>query len=810
MAGPYEATDQLLDERPELEDVLETLVTLDSEGPWTFEDVGCDSGAFGELVSREFVRSVDEGYRLVDREATRAALHGETYSTTDDGVQSGTTDEPAKVSSPLPAVRSRIRGRLADANTTFVATLGFSLFLLFVMRTIRYREIFRGDHVVLTGNDPYVYRYMVDQLLVASPGLFDFGGIAEVLGRRASSGEPFTMVLGWWATVIFEFSPETTGITLAWLPVVATLLVGVLVAWMALAVTDDERVAVLAVTLLAVTPANATYTGLGFFDHHPFDFLWLATMAACLVWLGREFHRAETGIDHLRTPKTWGVTGLFGLAATAAVFTWNGSPILFAGVGVYAVLRPDTDLRAGRSPLVGALPLVVALVVATVPAHLLHTGAGWQTAAVVYVPAILAGVVLGAALVSEGVRRVDLNNRLGIGSTVGVGVLAVVAVRLLTPGFFDHFRTRLVDDLLGRTEAVETKGLFVPELSVTFGPLEQFGVLLVFALPVLGWAVIRCARRPDPAWTVIVSFSLPLLGFATIQRRFAGELSMFVAIMAAVGLLWALSWLDLSYRPFDTAGRTSFRPSRLRDGTQALYLSFILLVVVTVGLVFSVGVLGTLTMSDGEYEAAAWIGEDNDDGDIVLSRWGRSRMYNYFADSDAVTYGFARQNYTPFLESDDPDEWYSRLDGVGYVVVEDFDLGTIQANSTYAKLRLALGSASEQNAGVGHYQFGFLSADESVSVFRVVDGAVIEGNASAGEVVTVSTTVEFSDAMAERIGGKGFTYRRTVTADENGTFAVRVSYPGEYAISTGENVTVSVTDGDISDGQRVEVEEESS
>ena len=72
----------VLAERPDLEDALESIRTVDDEHEtWTFDDLSIDSGTFGEVVSEGLVEKTDDGYRLP--EVTRRALDGEV--TTDEG-----------------------------------------------------------------------------------------------------------------------------------------------------------------------------------------------------------------------------------------------------------------------------------------------------------------------------------------------------------------------------------------------------------------------------------------------------------------------------------------------------------------------------------------------------------------------------------------------------------------------------------------------------------------------------------------------------------------------------------------------------
>ncbi|MFC7041717.1 hypothetical protein [Halonotius sp. GCM10025705] len=73
MTDVRSATAELLEAHPELEDDLRTLLTIDQNGPWTFDDVPLDSGLFGEVVAAGIVDSIDDTYRLRDPDAVRAA-----------------------------------------------------------------------------------------------------------------------------------------------------------------------------------------------------------------------------------------------------------------------------------------------------------------------------------------------------------------------------------------------------------------------------------------------------------------------------------------------------------------------------------------------------------------------------------------------------------------------------------------------------------------------------------------------------------------------------------------------------------------
>lgn len=835
MSDARDAVAAFLDEYPELEGTIEELVALDDEGSWTFDDVPCDSGSFGEIVSREFVESFEDGYQLVDREAARTALRGEPLDPEDRTEGKEGTGLVARLSSSitgsdaLPVTgggrseRPGLQGRLRHTvNLQFWVPLVTTLVFLVVMRTIIFRSVFREKFVVFSGNDPYHYRHHVDQLLAASPGLLDFSGISGVLGGR-STGEPFMYVLGWWLTRLVEGTPATSGYALAWLPVIAAVVVGVSVTWMALAVTEDERIAVLSLLAFALTPAHALYSGIGFFDHHAFDYVWLVVMAATLVWLARAVERrGPTG--HLRRPGTWLVTTVFGLACGAAMLTWNGAPLLLLGLVLYAVLRPASAVRTGNSPLRTNLPVVVGLGTATVMTHLLHSTAGWQEPAVVYAPALVLVGVVGVSVLSELVIRRGGEPWWVLAASAGVGLGATAGTWLLTPGIFRRFRGRFLRSLLGRDSAAETQSLFQPELALTFNPIQYFGLLLLFVLPALALVTRKCVEGHEPRWLVLTSYGWATFGLSVIQIRFTGQLSPFASVFAAVGLVWALSTVGLC-RPLNCFRRRTdislqFRAG-IRNVNKAAYLSFVLMIVIAVGIVFTIGILNSVTIDDQQYESAAWISENGDaEGGFVLSHWGRNRMYNYFSWGGGDGYSFAQTDYDEFLASEDPDRWYSWLVNPENHLVKSFDsvrTTRILANRpdgevvqpdyrfAEAKTRVDYVVFDEHRIGqefpyeawinaVGQFQLVYLSESDRVSVFKTVEGAMVTGQAGPGTTVEVTTDIEIS--------GYEYTYTRQAAVDSDGEFAVRVAYPGTYTVG---NRSVDVSSANVNDGESVSI-----
>jgi len=832
MAEPYEATAAFLDDRPDLADAVGTLVDLDADGPWAFEDVPFDSGTFGELVSRDFVREVDGGYRLADRAAVAAALRGEPNPA--DGGAAGGTGRPGIGSDVGPGIAGRFADRFAGHNPQFGLGLLVALGFLLLMRLLTYPRVFRDGGVYLPGNDPYHYRHWVDQLLAADPGPLALGEVTGVLGRRAS-GEPLVYALGWWATAAGG-APESSGAAVAWLPVAAALFVGLATGLIALWVTDDERIALLAVGALALTPAHALYSGIGFFDHHAFDYAWLSAMAAAVVWLATDLDRRRVaagprgrpdpgaGPDpdpdpdpdrspiraHLAAPATWLAAAVLGVAAAAATFSWDGSPVLFVGLAGYAVARPGLDLRAGVSPLPAALPLLAGLGLGAALSHLVHASAGWQEPAVAYTPAVALGVALAAAGLAAAAARLDLRPRWYAAGGPALAAAVVAGVRLVRPTVPARLLERAGTVVRGtRREAgiAESRTLLSADYGVIFGSVDMFGWLLFLALPALAWATYRCWRAYEPRWLAVCSYAWALLAFSLFEIRFTGELSPFAAVLTATAVAALFGEVDLVAAPSlgSDRGRVRFRiDPRTLPSARAAYLSVALVLVASLSLFLVPAIMGSVAQDDGTVAATEWIAADAADRDgpeFVLSRWGRNRAYNYHVAGESDEYSYALSNYEPFLASTDPDgEYYDQFRGrVGYVAVSslgDRTEGDLPAEVAYGRLYDRLGSAGGGVDGVGHYRAAFVAPDRSVVVFRVVPGATITGTAADADAdgdLVAETDVSIPNAA--------FTYRRHVDPAADGSYNVTVAHPGTYEVG-GE--TVTVTETDVREGATVE------
>ena len=783
---------ELLSERPELEPAVEDVLAAHEDGaPFTFDDLSIDSGAFGELVSAGVVEKVGDGYQVADPEATRAALDGKGTS----GAESATGAGGFDLSLNLPSVDRRA-----------VAALAGALFVVLLFRAYIFGTIFRDGAIVLSGNDPYYYRYWVDQMLATGASPFDLSQV-EIPGG-IQKGEPLLVAVLWWTSAVLGGTASTAGWVMAWYPVVAALIVGLLTYLTAVTVTDDRRIGLAAVVLLAITPGHAIRTSLGFADHHAFDFVWIALTVYALAVLSMRD-------DPLKDATAWLAAAGVAVGVAGQTLAWEAGPLLLVPVGLYVAVRALLDVESGRSPVLTNAPLVVGLLVGAAVTWFAHTDLAWHTELVASAPLLLLVGSIGVFVVAELVHRLELPTPVLAGvELLGVPV-GYVVVQSVRPDYVARLQNQL-PRLLAERNIAETKALFSGD---TFGWLLLFGFVLVLALPYLVWASVQTYRKRT-RWAVLIVYGWYLLALASIQVRFVGQLAPLTAIFAGIGFVHLAERVDLVRPPLpfdETASATdggAVRSStdRRAGSTKrsfevptpraagALFALFLL--VGGLGVVQVPVKISQITVADATYETAAWINETSTAANesypenYVFSPWSRNRVYNYFVSGESESYSYARGNYGQFANATAETEWYQTLRGrAGYVVTEggaEFGPETL-----YSRLHKQYGSRSEGGAGVGHFRAIYATDNGARKVFRPVPGATVSWLSTNGSVA-IETTVSIPNAE--------FAYRRAVT-DTNGEVRVTLAYPGRYTIEGGkyDGATVRINESQVREGATVAV-----
>ena len=782
----------LVADRPALEPALESLLeTDDAHDTWTFDDTGLDSGAFGELVSEGVVEKVDGEYRLADRAAVERALAGEVAD----------SDDGDRLSVSLPAF---------DIDNRVAAALTGALLLVFVFRILAFDAIFRDGQVVLSGNDPYFYLYWTEELSRQSAGVLDLG-VLTAGSFGLLKGEPLLVAVLWVGTELVG-GIEQAPLVLAWYPVVAGLLSGLFVYLLANGLTDDKRVGIASVVMLAVMPVLAFRSGLGYADHHAFDYVWLSLTAAGAVRLARTSVTREAITDR----RTLGWAAITGTAIAAQLHAWDAGPLLLFPLVLYVTLAGLVSLDRGESPALTLAPLGTAFATGAVLTAVPHLALGWQTTVVASAPLLLLVGTIGVAAAGEGVRRLDDLPTEPVQALAALQAAgALVAFGLLTT-VLSTYGNRLFAELgrVGtRGNIVEGKSLFATD---SFGWLFLFGLLLFVGVPYMGWAVVRATRGEDRhGWLLVGGYGWSFLLLAVLQRRFAGELSLFLAVFAGLGFVHLAERVDLARPPIPFGG---VRPARSDGGDRepafelpsardAAALLFLFLLLSGLSIAQAPVKAQQVTATAEAYETAAWIDEYAAAEDMthpenyVFTPWGKNRFYNYHVNGQSRSYGFALANYESFASSSRPDQWYERLRGkVGFVVFirTESDEATI-----YNRLTSAFGSRYKQYDGSGHYRVLYLT--DTHQVHQVVPGANVTGRLRNASGPRENATAFLRTQVS--VSGYQNPYVRKVTTDSDGRYHVRVAYPGEYEIDlpgSNSTKTVTVSEAAVENGDRVD------
>jgi dolichyl-diphosphooligosaccharide--protein glycosyltransferase len=771
------AVTDVLDERPELEDALRAVwTTVEVDGAWEFDDVPVDSGAFGELVDRGLVEKTDDGsaYRFANPAAVRAVLEGDAD---DRGTESGA--EP----SVTVAGRRWLRERVETGNYDALLALTGVLVVVVVSRSFVYGSVFRDGAVVLSGNDPYYYRYHVEQLTVGQ-GSISLGELPPAV----ANGEPLTVVLLALAAALFGGTPTGAGIALSLYPVVVAVVTATITYLLAVRVTDDRRVGLAAALFLAFMPGYALRTSLGFADHHAFDAFWLSVTAfAAVTALGAQ-RRTRTA--------TLAALGL-GVGVAGQVLAWEAGPILIAPLAVVVAGGVTACIREERSPLAAFEPILVGVVIGAVLVGLVHLVFGWHTTLVAGSAVALAGGSVAVVALGEvWTRRGHSAGAFGGLAALG-GVVAAVVFWVAAPTLRQELVSRAAVLFL-ESGIAETASLLSGD---SIGFLLLLGFALVVGMPVLG-AVTLAAAHGDRNWLVVAAYTWLLLALSLFQVRFVGELAVVLSVLTGYGFVWLGAWVDITDRPPSPTRPAGGAPSTGSFGiseTQTIATwTLLFLLVGGLGMIQTPVKISQITVDDPTYELSIKLANHSEDngltypgGNYVLSPWSDNRVYNYFVNGQSKSYSFAKKRYRTFVLGTDSSDMFDQFDyRTGYVVTTD-SASRIGGDRTMGtRLHDHYGSRHGDVPGVGRFRLVGVADGGSVKAFQFVSGAVIAGDAPGADTVSVTTNVT--------VGVTNFTFRRADVPDQTNYYRIVVPYPGTYTVRAGgETWQVEVTAEDV-------------
>lgn len=760
--GSASDVDRLLEERPDLRPALET--ALEADEPWRFDDVDIDSGSLGELVSQDIIRKGENGYRLANRDHVLMELQG--------GFDKKHEREVSQILIPQFSKFSKLE----------LALLVGSLVLVASFRLLSLSNVFVDGHVVLSSNDPYYYRFLVDQLL-ENPEVSPWN-----LPAGVSTGEPLMVVTLWIVSVTLGGTMDVAGHVLAWYPVVSAIITAILVYLIAIVITNDKRIGVAAVLTLAIVPVHAFRTSLGFADHHAFDYPWLALTVLSVALLIRVDRRRDN----------WDISGFelmgvvfVGIGLAGQTLSWDNSPILLFPLAVFIPVEAVRSVYQKESPARVLLPIIGGIALGTALVWMFHSTYSWQSLLVVMAPLLIVLGAIGVLISHEAIHRLELPWKSAILFDI-TGIIGLVVLTILfRPDYWNQLIFQLTSRLMARREIAEVQGLFGESL----GWLLLFGLTLLLALPYLVWAIYR--GKIAARWLVVGIYGLYFLILAGIQGRFAGQLSIFVAFFGGLGFVHLAERINGASLPVPFSEMTS---AALEVPETRKVVSILLLFILIGSLSFIQIPVKTsqITTPVEQSRTAFWMADYSQQNDMkypenyVLSNWGDNRMYNYFVNGQSQSYSYAQANFIDFVSSTDSRAWNRRFsDQVGLIVITSKTVGSNSQLGT--KLYEFNGSMSGNQQGIGHYQLVYVSPEANYKVFRVVQGAVIQGWIDPERTAFAKSNIKLSQT--------NFVYQRRIHSNSTGWYRIRVANPGTYSIN---GKTITVTEHDVHQGRIVD------
>jgi len=782
-----DATAELISEQPELESAVRTLLEVETEEPWQFDDVPLDTGEFGELVSAGLLEKRNSGYVLADRNQIEAVIEGSDHANT--GLFPGRVNEI-----PLVGTYVAARWRTVVDNRVDATILLVLLTITGLVRTVpSYGSVFRRGHTIIAGNDPYLFVYWVEYLLNEGFQPFDPGSLAAF--PDALINHDLLLVVAVWVTAtIFGGSTATADVLLAWYPVVASVFVAGLLYLIATGLTADRRVGLATVAVFAFTPVAAYRMMIGFADHDAIDFLFLTITVLSVVLI------ATSDEDALRESrlKTTTLIVALGVGVAAQLIAWRGGPLLVLPLAIALAALVISMVRSGASvrPLLASV--ATAMVVASVLTMTPHLAFGWLPLYRAAVPLMALGGVFGLGIFAGAVRHYSISFRTAVAGVTILSGLALVGAWAFVPslsagiqGFLDYMATYTW------SEIGETRSLFDAGTGgIVFGPFLLLGFTWLLGLGGLVALSVITYRRHTPGWLVLVVYGWFFLAMAIVQKRFAGQFALFNAVFAGITFVHLTALMDLS-QPVQWVPAAE---ERAGDGVRAISipgrgtlirLGTIFLLVSSLGMHQTELKQSQLVTDDERYDAATFIETFAAERamsypeNYVLSLWGRNRLFNHVVSGESLSYRYAKSNYISFLAMNNATRAFEQYkDRVGFVVTRNF-LNSMSPppRSMQTRLHDKYGSLTDAAPALTHFRAIYTTPDRSITISQLVPGARVDGTGPANQTVTVTTTVTLPPA------GKTITYEQHVETDTNGTFRFVTPYPGSYTIA-GENVTV--------------------
>ena len=424
-----------------------------------------------------------------------------------------------------------------------IITVAAAMIWMFYIRVRTYGNFLVDGRVYFSGNDAWYHLRQVEYLVANFPQRMPFDPwTGYPVGRFASQfGTLYDQLVAAAALVIGLGSPTEQQVAITLL--VAPAVFGTLVAVPTYLIGRElggRTVGAVAVIILALLPGTFLRRGLvGFADHNIVEPLFMLVAVWLLMVSVRVSNRADLDLDAVRqvrwsellSPLRWGA--LAGVATVLYLWVWPPGVILLGIVAIAAVLQGVTDIRVGRADLRRLVPLGTAMVVVALFMLLRLTSPGYYAQGfTILAPLLALGVLAGAAVITAG-QYVRVREGLPpLVVVLGLGVLAAVALVLLSviaPGVYQTLTGNFLNIVgFGTGATTRTIGEAQPFLrGGSVAPIiREYGLMFFIAAGAVIWMLAAPLLR---------SGAPRELGFAAGGLAVTGIILALPVVPAAIG-----------------------------------------------------------------------------------------------------------------------------------------------------------------------------------------------------------------------------------------------------------------------------------
>lgn len=691
------------------------------------------------------------------------------------------------------------------------------ILIAFIIRLFTYSRVFESGRVVFLEADPYYHMWRVFSFIKTFPTTFFFEPYINY---------PYGSLIGWpplfdqtiaFISIILglgkpsAYLVESVG---AFVPVLLGVLSIIVIYFLAKEIFN-ERIALYSTLILAVLPAHAQISFLGFTDHHAAEVL-----LSALAYLF--FIRAMKNKTHF----TAAMSGIFiGLS----FLTWAGAPIFAGVILTYAVAQFIIDRKIGAESNYLLNAGTISFICAFLVVSIFYLWTPWQRTItqgtlsyfhLIYLAASTAIILfLGRLSVKMKSKKWYFYPFL----LVLLSVIIILSLINLFPAFYSSLMNGigyLFRDTPVMKQIIEAQPLFYS----TFGKFLGFDffsnpVWFVFRLSfytgMVGiiWLLWSSRNNMDREKIFFLIWTLITLALALSQRRFSYSLAANMAIFSGYFIEKTSFYLSNVYK---------FKAFNLKSGHVAL---FILAVIVIPNISGSyISSQEPPKPSDDWYDSLIWLKENSiDTGQYgIMAMWDYGNWILYISKRPVIANNFqlGAEDAVEFLLSDNETKANTIMDKrkAKYVIVDSrtglnrfiqgdkivltgkfFSLiglsdGNVSAYldennlpnkkyfmTMYARLHVFNGNKLRNYRMIYESNETFFDiygkSTSNIKIFEYVPGAALIGNGTFGEEISISGTIMTNQKRT-------IEYVQRTKVDEDGHFKFTLPYSRDSPYET--------------------------